>query len=277
MAEALEQAETRLKEIDGRASEAESRADRAEEELVKLKEEETERKKRLRELLDRITQAEERSAEAERRARETVSRITGVAPESEAPAGQQRAEQANEQGDEPVRGAPESDQQSPPPAPESEANPHPFEIRSPTPETTSPAKPQPETLESPQTNWFEVKVRRPWAVALLPFITLGIYHLVWWYRINRELRDYGRARGHDLGQDPTKSLLALFPGAILIVPAVITYWRGTRRVQEAARLAGREPLSGWLALLLYLLLAAGFSAYLQYSLNRIWRSIARPV
>jgi hypothetical protein len=25
----------------------------------------------------------------------------------------------------------------------------------------------------------EVKVRSPWAVALLPFITLGIYHLVW--------------------------------------------------------------------------------------------------
>src|SRR6185436_9108487 len=27
-----------------------------------------------------------------------------------------------------------------------------------------------------------VRLRSPWAVALLPFITLGIYHLVWWYR-----------------------------------------------------------------------------------------------
>ena len=107
----------------------------------------------------------------------------------------------------------------------------------------------------------QVKVRSPWAAALLPFITLGIYHLVWWYRINCELRDYGRARGRDLGQNPTNSLLALFPGAILIVPALITYWRGTKRVQEAARLAGREPLSGWIALLLYLPLSAGFSAY----------------
>ena len=33
---------------------------------------------------------------------------------------------------------------------------------------------------------YRVKLRSPWAVALLPFITLGIYHLVWWYRINRE-------------------------------------------------------------------------------------------
>jgi hypothetical protein len=24
-----------------------------------------------------------------------------------------------------------------------------------------------------------VKVRNPWGVALLPFITIGIYHLVW--------------------------------------------------------------------------------------------------
>jgi len=24
-----------------------------------------------------------------------------------------------------------------------------------------------------------VKIRNPWAVALLPLITLGIYHLVW--------------------------------------------------------------------------------------------------
>ncbi len=24
-----------------------------------------------------------------------------------------------------------------------------------------------------------------------PFLTLGIYHLVWWYKINREVRDVG--------------------------------------------------------------------------------------
>ena len=36
-----------------------------------------------------------------------------------------------------------------------------------------------------------VKLRSPWAVALLPFITLGIYHLVWWYKINKELKAYG--------------------------------------------------------------------------------------
>ena len=81
----------------------------------------------------------------------------------------------------------------------------------------------------------EVKVRNPWAVALLPIITLGIYHLVWWYKINKELKAYGEAKGYDLGQNPTNSVLALFPGGIIVIPALITYWRGTKRVMGASR------------------------------------------
>jgi hypothetical protein len=123
----------------------------------------------------------------------------------------------------------------------------------------------------------EVKVRNPWAVALLPIITLGIYHLVWWYKINKELKAYGEAKGYDLGQNPTNSVLALFPGGIIIVPALVTYWRGTKRVQGASKVAGREPVSGWIALILYLLLSPGMWAYLQVSLNHIWEQEAEPL
>src|SRR5437764_14206860 len=122
-----------------------------------------------------------------------------------------------------------------------------------------------------------VKIRSPWAVALLPIITLGIYHLVWWYRIHKELRDYGRAKGYDLGQNPTNSVLAVFPGAIVVVPVLITYWRGTKRVQQAARVGGRQPLNGWIALILYLLIGPVFWAYLQVSLNELWRAEARAL
>jgi hypothetical protein len=126
-------------------------------------------------------------------------------------------------------------------------------------------------------NQDRVKIRSPWAAALLPFITFGIYHLVWWYKINRELRDYGKAKGYDLGQNPTNSALALFPGGIIIVPALITYWRGTKRVMGASKLAGQEPLNGWIAILLYLFIAPGLWAYIQVELNKVWQAEADPL
>ncbi len=113
----------------------------------------------------------------------------------------------------------------------------------------------------------EVKVRSPWAVALLPFITFGIYHFVWWYKINKELKAYGEAKGYDLGQNPTNSLLALIPGFIIIVPPLVSYWRGTKRVMGAAKLGGKEPVNGWIALLLYLFISPAMFAYLQVSLE----------
>ncbi len=123
----------------------------------------------------------------------------------------------------------------------------------------------------------EVKVRNPWAVALLPIVTLGIYHLVWWYKINKELKAFGEAKGYDLGQNPTNSVLALFPGGLIVIPALVTYWRGTQRVQGASKIGGREPVSGWIALILYLLLAPGFWAYLQVSLNNVWEQEAEAL
>ena len=120
-----------------------------------------------------------------------------------------------------------------------------------------------------------VKLRSPWAVALLPFITFGIYHLVWWYRINRELRDVGHANGIDLGQNPTSSLLALFPGALIIIPPFVSYYRGTNRVIGAARLTGTEPVNGWIALILFIVIQPAYWAYLQSSLNMAWGAAAR--
>jgi len=116
------------------------------------------------------------------------------------------------------------------------------------------------------------KVRSPVAVAILTVVTLGIYLLFWWYFINRELADYGRAQGTaELGDSPGKSTLALFPGAFVIVPAIWTTVTTFRRVQTAQRLAGQSPLNGWLALVLYLVLSPAFYAYMQSGLNGVWR------
>jgi uncharacterized protein DUF4234 len=119
------------------------------------------------------------------------------------------------------------------------------------------------------------KVRSPVAVAILSTITLGIYLLFWWYFINRELADYGRARGTaELGDSPTKSLLALFPGALLIVPAIWTTVTTFKRVQAAQRLAGQSQINGWIGLILYIVISPAYFAYMQSGLNTVWKSQA---
>lgn len=116
------------------------------------------------------------------------------------------------------------------------------------------------------------KVRNPIAVAVLTVVTLGVYLVFWWYFVNRELADYGRAKGtSELGDSPTTSTLALFPGALVIVPALWTHVTTFQRVQAAQRLSGQSsPLNGWLGLVLYLVLAPALYGYVQSGLNATW-------
>ena len=116
------------------------------------------------------------------------------------------------------------------------------------------------------------KIRSPVAVAIFSVITLGIYVIFWWYYINREMADYGRANDtHTLGTNPGLSTLALFPGGLLIIPAVWTTVTTFQRLQLAQRLAGKDPINGWLGLVLYLVFVPAFYAYMQSGLNNIWR------
>ena len=49
---------------------------------------------------------------------------------------------------------------------------------------------------------------------------LGIYLIFWWYYVNREMADYGRARGtKELGDSPTKSTPRSLPRRLHLVPA----------------------------------------------------------
>ena len=119
----------------------------------------------------------------------------------------------------------------------------------------------------------EAKIRSPWAVAIFSFITIGIYFVFWWYFINREMRDLGEGTGNqeELGDSPGTSVLAVTLGALVIVPALVSLFRGTQRVQAAGRVVGRpDTLNGWIALILYLLLFPAFAAYLQSDLNNTW-------
>ena len=121
------------------------------------------------------------------------------------------------------------------------------------------------------------KVRNIVAVPVLAFVTLGIYLFFWWYFIHRELKDYGRAKGTDeLGTSPGKSVLAITLGALIIVPAIISIVRGFKRVQAAQKLAGVDPINGWLGLVLFLVFSPAYYAYMQSGLNSVWNAAAAP-
>ena len=61
------------------------------------------------------------------------------------------------------------------------------------------------------------------------FLTLGVYFLVWYFKINDELR---RAL-HDESISPTRSLMAMIFGWLLIVPPFIAMYNTAKHVQES--------------------------------------------
>jgi hypothetical protein len=123
----------------------------------------------------------------------------------------------------------------------------------------------------------KAKVRHPLASFGLVFLTLGIYYLVWYYRINRELRDLGRATGQEerLGRHPFTSLLAITVGWLVLVPPFISFYRTLQRIEVAQAInETREHISVWIGSSLYLvgLFALPVEViYAQSEMNRIWR------
>ena len=125
----------------------------------------------------------------------------------------------------------------------------------------------------------EIKVRGPLWVAIWSLVTLGIYGIWWFYVTAKDLSEYGKAKGYDLGQNPMMSLLALLFGWILLaIPTIIAVYRFTKRVQQAQRLAGSsEQLNGWIALILILVFSPAYDAYVQSELNKAWGAEGGPV
>jgi hypothetical protein len=117
------------------------------------------------------------------------------------------------------------------------------------------------------------KVRNPLGTVGLSIITIGIYYLFWWFFINREMRDLGRARNVDLGQNPTNSVLALFPGSVIIVPAIVTLWTTSARIESSQEAVGIDRrVSGPIIFILLLLIGPVGIWYAQSELNKVWEA-----
>jgi Domain of unknown function (DUF4234) len=117
---------------------------------------------------------------------------------------------------------------------------------------------------------------------LLVIITLGIYYLFWYYFVNRELRDFGRASAESgesrIHVNPWISLLAVTFGWLLIVPPFVSMFRTFSRIRTAQDIADVGPkASPGIGLLLFFIALIFFPVevpYTQINLNRVWRAFS---
>ena len=106
------------------------------------------------------------------------------------------------------------------------------------------------------------------ALCFVPF-----YTWIWWYRANREMADFGKAKGtEELGTSPGKSLLAITLGALIIVPAILSFFGTHKRIVAAQKLTGQEPINGWISVLAYFIFSPAWIAYMQSGLNGVWEN-----
>lgn len=123
-----------------------------------------------------------------------------------------------------------------------------------------------------------VRRRDPVIVVVLTLVTFGLYNLIWYYRINRELRDFGRIYRNELlaKERPWLSVLAVTLGGILIFPPIVSYWRTTSRIRRAQEIVGEELTNGWVLFACYVsslvivLPGLVIPGYVQSGLNSVW-------
>jgi drug/metabolite transporter (DMT)-like permease len=114
------------------------------------------------------------------------------------------------------------------------------------------------------------KRRNPWGVFLLTVITLGVYYVVWYYKINNELNNYG------VENNPTTAVLAITLGSFILVPPFVSLYKTAARILDAQeRSNASERIIPVLALLLQIVVNAFALPYYQTQLNKAWDALAR--
>ncbi len=120
------------------------------------------------------------------------------------------------------------------------------------------------------------KIRNPLGVLGLGIITLGIYHIFWWYFINREMADYGQANDvPELGDNPMLSVIAITFGALIIIPPFVSLWRTLKRIETAQnRALGSNNIGVLLLFILIFIPLANLAVFpiMQSNLNQVWET-----
>jgi ACR3 family arsenite efflux pump ArsB len=108
--------------------------------------------------------------------------------------------------------------------------------------------------------------RNPLGVLGLMLITLGIYFFYWYWKINDELREFE----HDESISPTRSLMAMLFGWILIVPPFNAMYNTAKHVRGVEERMGLQAIEPALVIVIMLVFSFGNGMYVQEHLNRIW-------
>ncbi len=105
-----------------------------------------------------------------------------------------------------------------------------------------------------------------------PLITLGIYSFVFWYKINREARDFDKR----IEVDPVVSLMAVLFGPLIIVPPFVSIYNTGKRIARMQDAAGlNSSCNPWIGFILIFLFGL-HTLYYQMELNRIWDHYDNP-
>jgi hypothetical protein len=122
-------------------------------------------------------------------------------------------------------------------------------------------------------NGQEFLKRNPLGVLGLTLITLGIYGFYWYYKVNEEIQRYTG----DQTISPSRSLLAVIPGFLLIVPPFIAYYNTANHIVQMEQQRGiASQISPALVVVIALVIWIGMAAYVQEHLNRVWDSASMP-
>jgi uncharacterized membrane protein HdeD (DUF308 family) len=117
-----------------------------------------------------------------------------------------------------------------------------------------------------------IKRRDPWGTFLIGVVTIKIYHFVWYYMINREIRDHS---GDEINVDPVVSVLAITLGILVVIPALVSFYRTADRVRRVqAKVGAAKTISPIIALLLgaisFFNLLNFYMPYVQSHINSAW-------
>jgi len=125
-------------------------------------------------------------------------------------------------------------------------------------------------LHTPQDSIYIGKSRNAGLVILFSIITFGIYHVVWYYKINKEIALHDQEQQFSPG-------LAAFALFVPIASWVTLYNTANRIKLMQIQDNSRDSISPGIALVFVFLFGLGYYIVIQGALNNHWHAHRRPM